>query len=284
MPLRVDRPTSSIGSFARSFLEASVVLTLVAGVLVLVRVISVARGDIHIAYLLLDGADLVSIVLSTLLAVAPLLVLGLLVAGWFWLGWRSAAALEASPEDRAGLSTLLAPALAVAALVALAIPFLPLERPDFAALTMFAFIPGLVARPLSQIRRGRAEWSTSAYVAVGAFVAAVVTLPLLAGQIMVQGAIALDLDEPWAPTEAIVFDDGGTEVSHVVGQTDEWLTLLTDDPRAIRMVPSGTVAGRVVCIPVEWDEYNATVLGGLHLEVSSALPQCDDQIEAWMQP
>jgi hypothetical protein len=270
-----------ISKWARSAIEFSALLTLVAGLLVLIRVVTVSRGDVETTYLLLRSTDFAAILMSTILLIVPTLALlaTFVTEIMFLMQIR-----RLGDEDRLWNKRIGPRALAFGISLVLTMTFTP------AHIGTVAFISVAVAFPLfvvsltipfkkwaGRIAEARA-WQRSRRTIR-------MLIPVFFfGAVLMTAAFArpIDLDRPWAPLEAINFRDADAGVYRVVGENDDWLTLVQDEPRSILTVRADEVAERQVCLDEVGSTYELRLLTGWRAGVAqSGYPLCDDMLDYW---
>jgi hypothetical protein len=270
-------PTRRLARIVRPLLEISVLVTLLSGIVVLIRVITVARGDVQIAYVLLANANVSVILLSTLLLLAPAIANIASIGLGFLLGYQLRLSIQEESARRAAYEF-------VRILIAWTFTFLLAS----------VFSPGpwavwVVSLPIaagflgydwqslrSRIARTHVADSISsraprALLLCGIFVISMSAVMLVR---------PIDLDTAWAPTEAVYAEDTPPEIAQVVGESQWFLLLLTPNPRKIAFVRSDKVVSRQVCLDKSVSELEQTLQAGWRIGVvQSTEVSCKDALE-----
>jgi hypothetical protein len=239
-------------------IEASVVLTILGGMAVLLRLASVARGDLNLAFALAHDSDFAEILLSTLLISVPAAsVTAALIFETFALKrWHDAL----SNREESGLVWPLIWTAIFAASTAVAEIFqnvggqwiFPVVLIVWAcslwlALTFFGrFFAWLRAPRFDLSARG----SRSGLVILGEMLilsGVVLLLPLLAFRLMAQ---VIPTDQPWVPSEALYLSNERPFTGYVIGSDETWSYVLIGEPREIRIIPSENIKRRYICANV----------------------------------
>ncbi len=237
--------------------EASAAITLAAGVAVLVRIATVARGNVDLAFAIAQVANFWQVLLSTFLLAAPLLglIATLLVtartvpviAAWLQLPRLSTAprmllAVAALGFTWAAASIFQTDWIMFSGLVllfALAVALWPWFRRHAATA-----LRGLRKESRELPKRTRVERALQNIGTV------LVTLGLIAlggmGSATLLGAM-MRPDVAWASTEVLYFSDRDPYLGRVIASDEVWTHIIYDEPRQLLIVPTESLLRRTVC-------------------------------------
>ena len=234
-------------------LELSALLTVLAGIAVLLRIAGVARGRLDFAFALVSASDFSQILLSTLLVMAPALSFASVVmveafaipriysaiTGRGRPDLRQLAWLTASIPVAYVVSSVFQTKAGGAALVIVAVVF-----PAIVILFMI-FRPKLAKMMTSTVASEESLKSTADKIGLLGFSLAILGALILFAYAL--PSLLAPTDEVWAPTEVLYFDDREPYIGRILSHDEQWTHVVIDDPREIRIVSSDHLTGREIC-------------------------------------
>lgn len=265
-------------------------LTLIAGVAVLLKIAGVARGRLDFAFALVSASDFGQILLSALLGMSPVLgFVATLVA--LTIAVPQAYAMFApngSREIRKGVQAVLILALTITVSSVFQTPsgYKFLMALVFTYPVLYVLVSVIKPRIKGlRIQKPRKPDSPAvmAMAKVGSvsLLLALLAFTYLAGNFAV--ATLMPTDEVWAPTEVLYFDDREPYVARVLSHDDEWTHVVIDDPRQILIVANSHLRGRQLCtFDADSDETESKLwLANLSTRVSLYVPSCDERLNEY---
>ena len=274
---------------ARTVVEASVVLTLLSGIAVLLRLASVARGNLDLAFSIAKVSNFGEILLSTLLLAAPALsALAILVVEMYAVPkvtrWAMKPDLKrARPAIRAGVLISLTIGIGVIFQTKSGVVVLLVVMGGLAAVLVFATIrwnrirSALLSLLAPSGRRSENSFMTR-YVVIPATIVA--TLGTSVGGVAVVLQWIIPSDQAWSSSEALYFSDREPYVARVLSSDETWTYLLDDNYHRLDIVSTPDLLQRSICdaeglaADVSEKLWLANTFGRVPLYVTS----CDDKL------